>query len=491
MLRLYPEYQQEFSNDIQHDLTFNMREGYEAEAEESDMNVPSLVALPSISEDDENQSEHAGVAAADHASSGSPRTAALLRSPLLLKSPRRKFLQRESSLTTLRERVERQRSVTVKSDEYNNNNSAEADSKSLDGLSHMEMVDGHGSGSYPDVNNAVGQATTVLQVVPQFDRLDSLHQDVAALSIEVRNAIQALQEVTYSRLASNVQLCGFPPARSIPNLGMNCGGVGISHESDLVRSSSHPPEMWGREMGIFAMHPDNPFQQDIHAAAAAAAEESNNLFATLVNPNPNPIVVCESVATQTEDPPEKATNRLVTKSQGNDLLRLVEETIVSNPEILLHILRKNESFAQCAQVRRLAREVMQGSTRTSPEEPHPNGSKIGSSSSSSRPRQANKSNCSSNNSNTNVIPEGSSATSIINNSVQYYEEAEQKLLSSVKSKLRRKLSSEKVRRRNNYNDSSARLNGLPPAHRFSAGDADGAEPEGVRANHSTRSLKDN
>lgn len=31
VLRLYPEFQQEFANDIQHDLTFNVREGYEAE----------------------------------------------------------------------------------------------------------------------------------------------------------------------------------------------------------------------------------------------------------------------------------------------------------------------------------------------------------------------------------------------------------------------------------------------------------------------------
>lgn len=31
VLRLYPEYQQEFANDIKHDLTFNMREGYESE----------------------------------------------------------------------------------------------------------------------------------------------------------------------------------------------------------------------------------------------------------------------------------------------------------------------------------------------------------------------------------------------------------------------------------------------------------------------------
>lgn len=33
VLRLYPEYQQQFANDIHHDLTFNVREGYEAEVE--------------------------------------------------------------------------------------------------------------------------------------------------------------------------------------------------------------------------------------------------------------------------------------------------------------------------------------------------------------------------------------------------------------------------------------------------------------------------
>ena len=33
VLRLYPEYQQEFANDIQHDLTYNLREGYEAEVQ--------------------------------------------------------------------------------------------------------------------------------------------------------------------------------------------------------------------------------------------------------------------------------------------------------------------------------------------------------------------------------------------------------------------------------------------------------------------------
>lgn len=33
VLRLYPEYQHQFANDIQHDLTYNLREGYEAEVQ--------------------------------------------------------------------------------------------------------------------------------------------------------------------------------------------------------------------------------------------------------------------------------------------------------------------------------------------------------------------------------------------------------------------------------------------------------------------------
>lgn len=72
VLRLYPEYQQEFANDIQHDLTYNLREGYEAE-EETENNGPCL-ALPSISEDDENQSDA-------ETSSASPMNTALQKSP--------------------------------------------------------------------------------------------------------------------------------------------------------------------------------------------------------------------------------------------------------------------------------------------------------------------------------------------------------------------------------------------------------------------------
>lgn len=77
VLRLYPEYQQEFIHDIHHDLTYNLREGYEAEAE-FDANGPPALTLPSISEDDEND-EHSTVSPKKPATSTtSPRHAKLL-----------------------------------------------------------------------------------------------------------------------------------------------------------------------------------------------------------------------------------------------------------------------------------------------------------------------------------------------------------------------------------------------------------------------------
>ncbi|GAB6019849.1 hypothetical protein CHUAL_001388 [Chamberlinius hualienensis] len=54
VLRLYPEFAEQFTHDIQHDLTYNLREGYECEA---DTNGGPSLTLPSISEDDEDNVE--------------------------------------------------------------------------------------------------------------------------------------------------------------------------------------------------------------------------------------------------------------------------------------------------------------------------------------------------------------------------------------------------------------------------------------------------
>lgn len=85
-----------------------------------------------------------------------------------------------------------------------------------------------------------------LNLRSSMERLDSqvttLHQDVATLSIEVRNAIHALQEMAYTTLT---HMDNHVPARSIPNLQ---NGSNNSHmvSEYLTRSSSQPAEIWRR-----------------------------------------------------------------------------------------------------------------------------------------------------------------------------------------------------------------------------------------------------
>ncbi|XP_013186595.2 potassium voltage-gated channel subfamily H member 8 isoform X6 [Amyelois transitella] len=204
VLRLYPEYQQEFIHDIQHDLTYNLREGYEAEQESDGNGHPSLT-LPSISEDDENAAEDSALSPKKLASSSN--------------SPRHKFRSDGAQRLThreLRERIERQRSVATPKISR---------SDSLEGL-NLEMH---------NTRSSVERLDT---------QVSSLHHDVAALSMEVRHAIQALQEMT-----------GPPPgwhsAHSNPNLQWN------APPNQLARSCSHPPDVfcWEQERPVTPERP--------------------------------------------------------------------------------------------------------------------------------------------------------------------------------------------------------------------------------------------
>ncbi|XP_030385203.1 potassium voltage-gated channel subfamily H member 8 isoform X2 [Scaptodrosophila lebanonensis] len=258
VLRLYPEYQQQFANDIQHDLTFNLREGYENQ----DSDIGPSFPLPSISEDDENREEAEGsevdkeigtaggaasTTASPHHSINSP-SPLHARSPLLgMNSPRHQRLhQRGRFLITMRETGGNRRQRTLNA------------ASSLD------------RGSFEETEAEEDPAAPTKR--PSLERLDSqvstLHQDVAQLSVEVRNAITALQEMTYSTAVTPQMSHKFAPARSIPNIsgaaamrsgmgsvdvvnrGMNVGMPGTEVAAAMQRSSSHPPEIWGRELHL-------------------------------------------------------------------------------------------------------------------------------------------------------------------------------------------------------------------------------------------------
>ncbi|KAH8277967.1 hypothetical protein KR018_011255 [Drosophila ironensis] len=264
VLRLYPEYQQQFANDIQHDLTFNLREGYENQ----DSDIGPSFPLPSISEDDENREDAEEHSKGDKDNGAGPASGASplhnlsnsplhgTRSPLLgmgMGSPRNQRLhQRGRSLITLRETNKRHRTPL--------NAACSLDRGSFEEPEPLE-----------EEQLAGGKR-------PSLERLDSqvstLHQDVAQLSAEVRNAITALQEMTFSSnaMASHSSL-KFPPARSIPNIsgvtaaragdsvvdgliGGHLGGImGAAEITGIQRCSSHPPEVWGRDVQL---PPSNP-----------------------------------------------------------------------------------------------------------------------------------------------------------------------------------------------------------------------------------------
>ncbi|XP_041858654.1 potassium voltage-gated channel subfamily H member 8 [Melanotaenia boesemani] len=87
VLRLYPEYAQKFVSEIQHDLTYNLREGHGADAD-WESNGGLVKKLPSIREDEEGDEEQSSVSRATrsplHLSRG---LSSPLRSPLLPPRP--------------------------------------------------------------------------------------------------------------------------------------------------------------------------------------------------------------------------------------------------------------------------------------------------------------------------------------------------------------------------------------------------------------------
>jgi hypothetical protein len=85
------------------------------------------------------------------------------------------------------------------------------------------------------------QQATQEEVKTSFD-IRELNQKMETLSLEVKNAMHVIQEMTYSTLT---HIDNHMPARSIPNLQ---NGINHTHmvSEYLTRSSSQPAEIWHR-----------------------------------------------------------------------------------------------------------------------------------------------------------------------------------------------------------------------------------------------------
>lgn len=430
VLRLYPEYQQQFANDIQHDLTFNLREGYECQ----DSDIGPSLALPSINEDDENQPE------TEETSPVHITPPSNFRSSFHGSSPRHAKLlmpRGRSNIATIRERVERQRSV-------NSSHSSDVNT-SLEGLNleQYKPIEKITEFTYP---NKTGPHS--------MERLDSqvstLHQDVAQLSAEVRNAIHALQEIS-TTMASQMDLTlhKYPPARSIPNILSSSTATNHhpipppQEEYHLCRSSSHPPEMW-REI------------QEQKSCTSPASTHSTR----------------RDTSTQTDEP----------KQQQIDFV-VIEQFIKLNQELVLGMLGVSEGRNKEIKPKTEANDVNLSSPSFNADALKrfhqtisPQSSMATNSSSGSSFKHKTNSSTSS--------PRTNSTSSATTGSMSNLLQGSETVVPQAGTSATRRKDYERLKGK----DTRPFAN-----HRFSAGDADKLEKGLVRSHHqpSTRSLKDN
>lgn len=150
------------------------------------------MALPAISEDDENQSE------GETSPWTSPLHAALAKSPKLPPQPRHKrILRRGTTLSSLRERIVRQPVAIC---------------NSLEDLSNEE------DGGDKETDETTGDKKDIKKSVERLDtEVITLHQNVTALSIEVRlffisHKIQCLttRNVRFVTLSRRYKTLPFP-----------------------------------------------------------------------------------------------------------------------------------------------------------------------------------------------------------------------------------------------------------------------------------------
>lgn len=126
------------------------------------------------------------------------------------------------------------------------------------------------------------------------------------MNVQVRNAIHALQEMTYSTLQSQMDLGARFPARSIPNLPNEVCSITTNEAFTLARSSSQPADIWAREIIV----------------------DTANLIEHHSNDNGDPAYSMKTIGVS-----------IGTQTDSNNIdLSIIENFISSNPGLVYSIL---------------------------------------------------------------------------------------------------------------------------------------------------------
>ncbi|XP_059470606.1 potassium voltage-gated channel subfamily H member 8 isoform X2 [Neocloeon triangulifer] len=251
VLRLYPEFQQEFCNDILHDLTYNLREGYEAEQDECEdyeLNRAPSLTLPSISEADESQ-------VADEESSPLQLSQELKSNNNNTRSPKARSLLAMSKgsvgLTGSPGITSRNRSGVVM---CGNGVPARGSPSTLkrvveDPLQEEEEEEEKPAEETPKKSQHSSPTATSPAEKADDEKVERLHMDVTLLSIEVRSALQALNLLARPYVPGGL---GLPlKLSSNPNLtdpsSLSGNAAPLLAPNLLTRSHSQPAEQFWSE----------------------------------------------------------------------------------------------------------------------------------------------------------------------------------------------------------------------------------------------------
>ncbi|XP_060785332.1 potassium voltage-gated channel subfamily H member 3 [Neoarius graeffei] len=222
VLRLYPEYAQKFVSEIQHDLTYNLREGNNTDVD-WESNGGLVKKLPSIREDEENDEEQLSVSRAPRSPLRLTRgLSSPLRSPLLPPRPFRPPSDHSRPATLQIPVVSFSSAPPELSPRFVDGIETESNSGSAQRFEFSSNLSGPPSPSPVSQD----QVETKQSISKLSEEMNSLSKQVSQLSKELQEMTRLLRPLF---LTTAQPLLSTPPPSTLPGSGLSMNSPTAPH----------------------------------------------------------------------------------------------------------------------------------------------------------------------------------------------------------------------------------------------------------------------
>ncbi|KAK5609954.1 hypothetical protein CRENBAI_007760 [Crenichthys baileyi] len=304
VLRLYPEYAQKFVSEIQHDLTYNLREGHGAD-KDWESNGGLVKKLPSIREDEEGDEEQGSVSRAPrsplHLSRG---LSSPLRSPLLAPRPFRAPSEYSRPSTLQIPVVSFSSAPPELSPRFVDGIETETNSTSSQ---KFEFSPSMSPAAPPSPYTGIREHSEIKQSVTKLtEEMNSLSKQVSSLSQELREMTRLIKPLLQA--APQPMLTSMAPNLTPPH----------SSASQLLSTS------WFMAPPIAA--PNSPEKANAHSLLDSGDPEGEGLPRCLL-PTPHSPKRPDSPPSASVQPPASPLGGNMEKTTGSNILLSKEEPL--------------------------------------------------------------------------------------------------------------------------------------------------------------------